>query len=89
MDMVKGSIKDKGGISGMIENLQDVMPHLKGEKGKSAWNHLKQSVKHLPHNLFMPGMGLAGAGATALILNAGMRAKHKVERHIEENKENK
>jgi hypothetical protein len=89
MDMIKGSIKDKGGISGMMEDLQDAMPHLKGEKGKSAWNHLKQSVKHLPHNLFIPGMGLAAAGATALILNAGMRAKHKVERHIEENKENK
>ena len=49
-------------------------------------NHLKQSIKHLPHNLFFPGMGLAGAGIAALATNAADRAATKVKRHIEENK---
>ena len=84
VDMIKNKLKEEGGISEMIRNIQKDVPYLRGEKGKSVLNHLQQSVKHLPHNLFMPGMGLAGAGLTALLLNAGMRAKHRIDRHAED-----
>lgn len=84
VDMIKNKFKESGGITEMIRDIQKDVPFLRGEKGKSVLNHLKQSVKHLPHNLFMPGMGLASAGLTALLLNAGMRAKHRIDRHAED-----
>jgi len=79
-------IKGKVNLKEMASEYSSILPGLGTPKGKSVMNHLKQSIKHLPHNLFFPGMGLASAGIAALATNAADRAATKVKRHIEENK---
>jgi hypothetical protein len=55
-----------------------------GGKGNTVMSHLSSSVKHLPATLFIPGMGLLGAGTAALATNVIDRAANRANKHISE-----
>lgn len=82
MKKINGGKSMKEGFGSMMEDLKK---HV--SKGTGVGEHMKNSLKHLKHTMAFPAIGLGVAGLSAGVLAGVEKARSKINRHMDENRE--